>query len=131
MTASLSQGKSLEQLEREAEQNRALLTDTVEELRDRVQDEASELRERISPAHIKAEVGEYVRSTGQAWRDSLEQRARDNPLQTAAIGVGLAYPLWKIARSIPAPLLLVGAGIALTRTSSSHTGSHATSIGAG
>lgn len=117
MTTSSNHGKSLGQLEREAEQNRALLAGTVVELRDRVQLEASAFRERISPAHIKAEAGEYIRSTGQAWRDSLAQRARENPLQIAAIGVGLAYPLWKIFRNIPAPLLLIGAGIALTHKS--------------
>ena len=45
-------------------------------------------------------------------------RARENPLQAAAIGVGVGYPLFKIARSIPAPILMVGAGLYLLGSSS-------------
>jgi hypothetical protein len=40
-------------------------------------------------------------------------KARENPLQAAAIGVGVAYPLLRIARSIPAPVLMVGTGLFL------------------
>ena len=39
-------------------------------------------------------------------------------MQTAAIGIGVGYPLLKIARSIPAPILMVGAGLYLLGTSS-------------
>ena len=45
---------------------------------------------------------------------SLQQRAKDNPLQMAAIGAAVAYPAWSLLRAIPTPLLLIGAGLFLT-----------------
>ena len=63
---------------------------------------------------MKAEIGEYVRKRA----DALLDKARENPLQTAAIGIGVAYPLLKIVRSIPAPVLMVGAGVFLLGSSS-------------
>ena len=39
-------------------------------------------------------------------------KARENPLQTVAIAAGLAYPAWRLLINIPAPILLVGAGLA-------------------
>jgi len=63
---------------------------------------------------MKGEIGDYFRTRAEALMD----RARENPLQTAAIGIGVGYPLLKIARSIPAPILMVGAGLYLLGTSS-------------
>jgi hypothetical protein len=63
---------------------------------------------------MKAEISGYFRTRA----DALMDRARENPLQTAAIGIGVGYPLLKIARSIPAPILMVGAGLYLLGTSS-------------
>jgi ElaB/YqjD/DUF883 family membrane-anchored ribosome-binding protein len=47
----------------------------------------------------------------------LERKARDNPLQAVAVGAALAYPALKLMRAMPAPLLLVGAGLLLSRSS--------------
>jgi ElaB/YqjD/DUF883 family membrane-anchored ribosome-binding protein len=99
---------SLSRLERESEQTRAQLAQTVDEL-----------RTRISPAALKQDVRDYVRHTGQDFLHNVERRARENPLQAVAIAAGLAYPAWRIVRSIPAPILLIGAGLALTRTGGS------------
>ena len=63
---------------------------------------------------MKAEIGGYLRTRV----DALMEKARENPLQAAAIGVGVGYPLLKIARSIPAPILMVGAGLYLLGSSS-------------
>ena len=98
---------SLAQLEREAARNRAELMGTVDALQNR-----------ISPSAIKQDVQDYVRDKKDGILRSLEQRARENPLQTAAIAAGAAYPLWRIVTSVPVPLLLIGAGLALTRRSS-------------
>lgn len=106
---------SVDELRRQAERTRAGLTGTVEELRTRVTDTAAEIRERVSPAAIKAEVKEYVRVSGEQFFHKLERKARDNPLQAVAIGAGLAYPLLNILRSMPAPIMLIGAGILLAR----------------
>jgi|RhiMethySRZTD1v2_1073278.scaffolds.fasta_scaffold22726_4 hypothetical protein len=97
---------SLSRLERESEQTRARLAQTVEEL-----------RTRVSPAALKQEAKDYVRHTGDEFLHKMERRARENPLQAVAIAAGLAYPVWRIVRSIPAPILLIGAGLALARPS--------------
>jgi len=107
---------SLGALRAEAETNRARLTGTVGELRTQVADTATDLKERLSPSAIKAEVADYVRdSRDQLWH-SLEQKARDNPLQAVAAGAALAFPAFKLLRALPAPLLLVGAGLLLSRS---------------
>jgi hypothetical protein len=103
--------RSLQQIKRETEQTRAGLTDTVEQLRTTVADTASDIRHRISPEHIKAEVSDYIRSRGEQFLDDVTAAARRNPLQAAAIGVSVAYPLLRMARAIPLPVLMVGAGL--------------------
>jgi ElaB/YqjD/DUF883 family membrane-anchored ribosome-binding protein len=95
---------SLSRLEREAEQTRAQLGRTVDAL-----------RARVSPAALKQDAKDYVRRTGEDFFHRVERRARENPLQTVAIAAGLAYPVWRIVSSIPAPILLIGAGLALAR----------------
>src|ERR1044071_6190067 len=112
---------SLGVLRAEAEANRARLTGTVEQLRTQVEDTATDIKERLSPDAIKTEVTQYVRdSRDQLW-NSLERKARDNPLQAVAVGAALAYPALKLMRAMPAPLLLVGAGLLLSRTSDNGT----------
>jgi hypothetical protein len=103
--------RSLQQIKRETEQTRAGLTDTVEQLRTTVADTASDIRHRISPDHIKAEVSDYIRSRGEQLLDDVTAAARRNPMQAVAIGASVAYPLLRMARSIPLPVLMVGAGL--------------------
>jgi hypothetical protein len=94
--------RTLDQLEREAERTRAELLNTVEELRDRV-----------SPSHVKEDVKQYARSTGQDFLSNMVEKARENPLQAAAIAAAVAYPTWHMIRTIPLPVLLLGAGAVL------------------
>ena len=110
---------SLRGLEAEAERNRADLMQTVEAL-----------QQRVSPAAIKHDVKDYVREKKDSFLSGLQQSARDNPVQTVAIVAGAAYPLWTLVTRIPVPLLLVGAGLALTRSSSAPTTSAPTTAGA-
>src|SRR6187455_3015955 len=113
---------SVTALRAEAEVTRARLTGTVDELRTQVSDTATDIKERLSPAAIKTEVTQYVRdSRDQLWH-SLEQKARANPLQAVAIGAALAYPALQIIRAMPAPLLLVGAGLLLARSTGNAEG---------
>lgn len=98
--------ESLSELERRSEQTRAELAQTVDAL-----------HSRVSPGAIKADVKAYV---------------RDNPLQAAAIAVGAAYPVWRLMGAMPAPILLIGAGLAMARrgtASASWSGSRATGNG--
>ena len=95
---------SLSRLEWESEQTRARLAHIV-----------ADLRTRISPAALKQDAKDYVRHTCEEFLHRMKRRARENPLRTVAIAAGLAYPVWRIARGIPAPILLIGAGLALAR----------------
>jgi hypothetical protein len=105
--------RSLQEIKRETEQTRAGLTNTVEELRTSVAETAHDIRERISPAAIKAEVSQYIRSRGEQLLDDVTAAARKNPMQAVAVGASVAYPLLRIARAIPLPLLMLGAGVFL------------------
>ncbi len=100
---------TLSQLEREAEQTRAELASTI-----------GQLHERLTPQAMKAEVEDYVRSTGQDVYQKIEQRVRENPLQTVAIAAGLAFPLFRLLSAIPAPVLMVGAGLAMAKVNSAN-----------
>jgi len=110
---------SVATLRAEAEVTRARLTGKVDDLRTQVADTATDIKERLSPDAIKTEVTQYVRDSGDQLWHTLERKARDNPLQAVAVGAALAYPALKIMRAMPAPLLLVGAGLLLSRTSGS------------
>ena len=102
--------KSLTELKRDAEHSRAQLTETVDQLRSRVSDTVTDFRERASPDAMKAEIGDYFRTRADAFMD----RARERPLQTAAIGIGVGYPLLKNRTLDTSPYLtMVGAGLYL------------------
>jgi hypothetical protein len=103
--------RSLQQIKRETEQTRAGLTKTVDELRASMVETTSDIRRRISPDAIKTELSSYIRSRGERLTEDLTTAARRNPMQAVAVGASLAYPLLRLVRSIPVPLLMVGAGL--------------------
>ena len=103
--------RSLQQIKRETEQTRAGLTNTVEQLKTSVAETVSDIRHRISPDTIKAEVSDYIRSRGEQLVSDVTSAARRNPMQAVAVGASIAYPLLKVARAIPLPVLMVGAGL--------------------
>jgi len=105
--------RSLQQIKYETELTRAGLTDTVDQLRSTITDTASDVRERMKPDAIKAEVSSYFRSRGEQLLSDVTDAARRNPMQAVAVGASVAYPLFRIARSIPLPVLMVGAGLYL------------------
>ena len=101
MSTSAVAEPSVTSLRVEAEANRARLTGTVEDLRTQVADTATDLKERLSPSAIKAEVSGYIReSRDQLWH-SLEKKARDNPLQAVAVGAAIAYPAFQFVQCPP------------------------------
>ena len=115
--------RSLQQIKRETEQTRVGLTNTVQQLKTSVAETASDIRHRVSPDAIKAEVSDYIRSKGEQLMNDVTSAARRNPMQAVAVGASIAYPLLKIARAIPFPVLMVGAGLFLA---GSKTGQAAT-----
>jgi hypothetical protein len=110
-TMSQTDTRSLQQIKRDTEQTRAGLTDTVEQLKTSVADTASDIRRRISPDAIKAEVSDYIKSRGEQLLYDVSAAARRNPMQAVAVGASVAYPLLRLARAIPLPVLMVGAGL--------------------
>jgi len=108
---SQTDARSLQQIKRETEQTRAGLTDTVEQLRTSVAETASDIRQRISPGAIKAEVSDHIKSRGERLMNDVSAAARKNPIQAVAVGASVAYPLLRLARTIPVPILMVGAGL--------------------
>src|SRR6202045_1437853 len=103
--------RSLQEIKRETEQTRAGLTDTVEQLKTSVADTASDIRHRISPDAIKAEVAGYFKSRGEQLFNDVTAAARRNPMQAVAVGASVAYPLLRLVRTIPLPVLMGGAGL--------------------
>jgi hypothetical protein len=103
--------RSVQQIKRETEATRAGLTDTVDQLRTTVADTATEIKERLRPDAIKAEVSEYVRSRGEKLLADVKEAAQRNPMQAVAVGASVAYPLLRVARAIPIPILMIGAGL--------------------
>lgn len=108
-----SDTRSLQEIRRDTERTRAGLTNTVEELRTSVTETANDIRERIRPEAIKAEVSDYIRSRGEQLMDDITAAARKNPLQAVALATTLGYPLLRMVRAIPVPVLMVGAGLFL------------------
>jgi hypothetical protein len=104
--------RSLQQIKLETEQTRASLTQTVEQLR-------ATVAERINPDAIKGEVSQYVRSRREQLLEDATAAVRRNPMQAVAVGASVAYPLLRLARAIPVPIWMVGAGLFLA---SSKTG---------
>jgi hypothetical protein len=98
---------SIEELRAQAELSRAALAANVTELRGRI-------ARVTSPANLKAEARAYVRHERESLVDNLRRRASDNPLQAAAVAAAAAYPTLSLARAIPVPLMLIGAGLFLT-----------------
>jgi hypothetical protein len=108
-----SDTRSLQQLKRETEQTRANLLDTVEQLRANVSESASDIRERIRPDAIKSEVSQYLRTRAE----QLLEDAKRNPMQAVALGASVGYPLLRMARAIPLPVWMMGAGLFLAKSS--------------
>jgi ElaB/YqjD/DUF883 family membrane-anchored ribosome-binding protein len=110
----VSEQKSVDELRRESDRTREALASTVTELRERVGDTATELKTIVSPTHIKEEIRDYVRRERESLADAVQRKAKENPLQMAAIVAAVAYPALGLLRALPTPLWLIGAGLFLT-----------------
>jgi len=106
--------RSVEELRQDSENSRVELAATVHQLRQQISDTAEDIRHRVSPQHIRSEVSDYVTAKAQSWLGTLKQQARANPMQAIAAGTAVAVPVLRLARGFPLPLLMIGAGLALT-----------------
>ncbi|MCK1542373.1 DUF3618 domain-containing protein [Bradyrhizobium sp. 160] len=106
--------RSVEELRRESERNRAELAATVERLKQGISDTTRDLGHMVSPQHVKSEMSGYVSDKAQGWVEGLKQQAMDNPMRAVAAGTAIAVPLLRLAKGVPLPLLMIAAGLALT-----------------
>jgi hypothetical protein len=106
--------RSVEELRRDSEISRAQLAATVDRLREQITDTAEDIRYKVSPDGIKAEVSGFISHKTQTWLGALRQQAMENPMQALAAGTAIAVPALRLARGFPLPLLMIGAGLALT-----------------
>ena len=110
--------RSVEELKLEVRaQPRSIGAATVDRLREQVSYTAEDLRQKVSPEHLKSEVSDYITDKTQGWLGALKQQAINNPMQTIAAGTAVAVPILRLARSFPLPLLMMSAGLALTSKS--------------
>ncbi len=115
MSLPSEESEALHQLEQKAERSRADLVSTIDEL-----------RQRTSPDALKTGMVQYAQDARQGILTNLRQKANEKPLQAIAVGAGLAYPAWRTLCNLPAPILLIGAGVALaggSKTSERQNGS--------
>lgn len=94
----MTQVNEIDHLEEDAQRTREQLSNTVDTLRGRITNA-------VSPTAVTRDLQSF-----------LVKKAKENPLQAAGLAAGLAFPLSKLLANIPAPILLVGAGIALSKT---------------
>src|SRR3954453_14610086 len=106
--------RSVEELRRESEQSRAQLAATVDRLKEQIADTAEDIRHKVSPESIKAEVTGFISHKTHDWLDTLKRQAMDNPMQAIAAGAAIAVPALRLARGVPLPLLMIGAGLVLS-----------------
>ena len=112
--------ETLDDLEREVERDRAELAGTVEALRGRLGTSGGGLTGALS-----AGARDYAATRRAGAVDSILRRVEEHPLQTVALAAGIAYPVVRIVTKIPAPILMLGAGVALAgRGGSDRTGGH-------
>ena len=59
--------RSVEELRRESERNRAQLATTVDRVREQITDTAEDIRHKVSPQHIKSEVSDFISTKASSW----------------------------------------------------------------
>lgn len=109
--------RSVEELKRESEHSRLALAATTDRLKEQLSHAADDLQRTVSPQHIKSEVSDYIAVKTRGWLEAATQQAMENPMQAIAAGTAVALPALRIARAFPLPLLMMGAGLALTSKS--------------
>ena len=83
-------------------------------MKEQIADTAEDIRYKVSPENIKAEVSGFISHKTHGWLDALKQQAMDNPMQAIAAGTAVAVPVMRLARGFPLPLLMISAGLALS-----------------
>ena len=106
--------RSVEELRRDSEQSRAQLAATVDRLREQIADTAEDIRYKVSPENITAEVSGFISHKTHGWMDALKQQDMENPMQAIDAGTAIAVPAMRLASGFPMPLLMIGDVLALS-----------------
>ena len=109
--------RSVNELRQESELRRTELANTVGRLKEQIADTAEGIGHKVSPQHIGSEVASFVSDKARSWVDEFKQQAMDNPMRAVGIGAAVSVPLLRLVRGMPLPLLMMGAGLALTSRS--------------
>jgi len=96
---------------------RAELKDTVSEFTQTLSDTTDEIQTTLSPHHLKNEASAYAREKWAKGVERTKESIATHPLQALAIGALVGYPLLGLARKVPLPMVLIGAGLLLSRSS--------------
>lgn len=94
----------LDQLESDAQTQRARFAEEIEGIRLSLEESADKLRADLSPARI-------IRRSSEKWRSAVVRSARENPIQAGSAAALLAYPAWRLARALPLPIVVAGLGV--------------------
>jgi hypothetical protein len=106
---------SVESLRHRSEQSRARLKETISQFNQAVSETSDELKTTLSPDHLKQEVRAYAKQKQTSVARALRTNMTNHPLEALALGAVVAYPLLGVVKRIPIPLVLVGAGLFLSR----------------
>src|SRR5207302_7000453 len=108
---------AVDELRRESERSRAQLAATVDRLKECITLTAEDIRYKVSPEGLKSEASGFIRHKTQSWLGALRQQALENPMQAIAAGAVFAVPVQRLARGVPLPVLMIGAGLMLSSKS--------------
>lgn len=114
-----SSSSSIETLRHQSEQSRARLKSTISRFNQAVSETSDEIKTTLSPDHLKQEARAYVRDKRASVVQNLKENVTNHPLEALAIGAVTAYPLLGMLKRVPIPLALIGAGLVLSRATSS------------
>ena len=119
MSVADASGVKVSELEREVEHSRDQVSQTLDELQSQVSGTIDEWKHRLTAEEISKEVKAYVTESGRKLAtnvtSSIETRFRENPASLVAMGAIAAWPVYRLARKIPLPVYLMGAGVALMK----------------
>jgi len=110
-----SPSSSVDSLRLQAEQSRAQLTETANQLNRAIAETGEDIKSTLSPAHLKDEARAYARNKQASIVHAVREKVTNHPLEALAIGALAAYPLIGVIKKVPIPLALIGAGLVLAR----------------
>ncbi|MGQ7793051.1 DUF3618 domain-containing protein [Faunimonas sp. B44] len=115
----MSRNAEADRLEREVEETRAHIADTLDALHAEVNARVDEVKARLDPETLKRQAKDYARERAHEMAanvgSSLGGAVARHPAAAVALGAAASWPFLKMAAKIPLPVYMIGAGVALMR----------------